>query len=88
MNTFLDSSRATSTLKGRVINWSKSRLSFPGHVPGAVTLQYDALYGRLEEAPDGVGADGREEAKEHHVLVQPCVHAKLLDAARVRTSSS
>ena len=58
MNTFLDSSRATSTLKGRVINWSKSRLSFPGHVPGAVTLQYDALYGRLEEVPDGVGADG------------------------------
>ena len=66
---------------------SKARLNFPGYVPGAITLKHYALYGRLEEVPDGVGADGGEEAQEHHVLVQPRVHAELLDAARARTNS-
>ena len=68
----------------RVLNLSKARLSFPWHVPGAVTLEYDALYRRLEEVPYGVAADGGEEAEEHNVPVQPRVHAELFDAARVQ----
>ena len=31
---------------------------------------------------DDVGADGGEEAEQHHVLVEPGVHAELLDAAQ------
>ena len=71
-----------------IYNLSKTRLRFPGHVSGAVALEDDALDGRLEEVADGVGADGGEEAQQNHVLVQPRVHAELLDAAHRQEASS
>ena len=38
--------------------------------------------------PNGVGADGGEEAQEDHVFVQPRVHAELLDATLDQVKSS
>ena len=61
---------------------AKARHSFPWDIAGAITLKHDTHDGRLEEVADDVGADGGEEAEQHHVLVKPSVHAEFLDAAR------